>query len=473
MSDNCGMDKDAYIKSLEEKVKTLEKRIELMQRHIENLERRLGMNSQNSSKPPSSDPPTTAATPPRRRRRKRGARKGHPPHLRAPLPPEAVTERVALKPHACPCGGTDLQKTSDEPLRHQIIDLPPMTPQVTEYVQAFYRCNDCGARVYQPLPGPIKRRHFGPGVLALVGLLTGSLNTSKRKALALINDLFGIPMSLGGLSACEAQLTKVLEQPHRELTDHVQAQPTAHADETGWRRGNRQKGWLWTLCCTTAAVFMIQAGRGQKAAQRILGRFAGILHCDRWSGYNCFAGVRQLCWAHLKRDFKALGEAKGKMGRTGRALYDLAKAILHLRKRVRDGTLLWVTFQRRMEPLMKRVETLLEQGADSGAPLSGQCRRIFNQRQYLWTFVHDARVEPTNNFAERTIRQAVLWRKGSFGTQSERGARYAERILSVCATCRLQGRSIIEYLRDACHCHFDGLAVPSLIPPPIQLAKTA
>jgi len=225
-----------------------------------------------------------------------------------------VTERIVLKPHACPCGGTDLQKTADEPLRHPIVDLPPMTPEVTEYGQAFYRGNDCGARVYQPLPEPITRRHFGPGVLALVGILTGSLNTSKRKALALINDLFGIPMSLGGLSACEAPLTKVLEQPHRELTDHVQAQPTAHADETGWRRGNRQKGWLWTLCCTTAAVFRIQAGRGQKAAQEILGTFAGILHGDRWSGYNGFAGRRQLCWAPLKRDFRALGEAKGKWG---------------------------------------------------------------------------------------------------------------------------------------------------------------
>jgi transposase len=105
--------------------------------------------------------------------------------------------------------------------------------------------------------------------------------------------------------------------------------------------------------------------------------------------------------------------------------------------------------------------------------LAGQCRRIFNLRQYLWTFVRDVRVEPTNNLAERMVRQAVLWRKGSFGTHSERGARYAERILTACATCRLQGRSVIEYLRDACHCHLDGIASPSLIKTTACLAKTA
>jgi len=473
MSDNYGMDKDAYIKSLEDKIKTLEERIEQMQKHIENLERRLGMNSQNSSKPPSSDPPAIAVALPQRRRKKRGARKGHPPHLRSLLPPEKVTKRIELVPHRCLCGSLHLKETAGEPLRHQVVDLPPIEPEVTEYLQPIYRCRDCGELVYQPLPDEIKRRHFGPGILALVGILTGSLNTSKRKALALINELFGVPMSLGGLSACEQQLTDVLAQPHAEVIDHVQSQQTAHADETGWPRGNRRKGWLWTLCCSSAAVFMIQAGRGQAAAKKLLGAFAGILHCDRWSGYNCFSGLRQLCWAHLKRDFLALGEAKGKMGRIGRELFALSKDVLHLHKRVRDGTLSWQTFQRRMEPLMQRVETLLERGADSGEPLSGQCRRIFNQRQYLWTFVHDARVEPTNNLAERMIRQAVLWRKGSFGTQSERGARYAERILTACATCRLQGRSIIQYLRDACRSHLNGLPVPSLIPATTRLAKTA
>lgn len=477
------MDKDAYIKQLEaenaalkQQVATMAAYIKKLEQRIEELERRLGLNSQNSSKPPSSDPPGTVAPAPalRRRRRKRGARKGHEPHFRSLLPPDKVTRTIPVVPQCCSrCGSTHLDATPGEMRRHQIIDLPPVLPEVREYQQLPYRCGDCGAEIYQSLPDAVKRQFFGPGLLALVGILTGMLNVSKRKALALINEYFGVPLSLGGLIACEAQLAQALEKPHQEVHEFVQAQQTSHADETGWPRGNRQGGWLWVLACTTAAVFLIQAKRGQAAAQKLLGRFAGVLHCDRWSGYNLYAGLRQLCWAHLKRDFAALSELAGPMGRIGKELLLLSKEILHLRKRVREGTLRWETFQQRLAPLMPRVEKLLAQGAASGAPLAGRCRRIHNLRAHLWTFVHDSRVEPTNNLAERMVRQAVLWRKGSFGTQSERGARYAERILTASATCRLQGRSIIEYLRAACHCHLKGLPVPSLLKVAPVLAKTA
>jgi transposase len=459
------MDKDAYIKQLEDRIIQLEKR-------IEELERLLGMNSRNSSKPPSSDPPGITVTLPRKfRRKKRGAKNGHPPHLRELMPEEFIQKHIPLKPEACTCGSTKIEQTDEEPMRHQIVDIPPIKPQVTEYVQYFFRCKDCGEIIYKPLPDDVKRKYFGPGVLAIVAVLTGMLNISKRKALAMINQVFSIPMSLGGLSNCEAQLTNALEEPYKEAAQHVREQQTAHADETGWPRGNRQKGWLWTMCCSTAAFFMVHAYRGQDAAQKLLGTFAGILHCDRWSGYNLFGGLRQLCWAHLKRDFQALSECKGSMGTIGNELFHLAKHILYLRKRTREGTLTWQTFQRRMEPLMKRTEKLLADGANCGQALSGRCRRIFNLREYLWIFVQDERVEPTNNLAERIVRQGVLWRKGSFGSQSERGGRYVERILTVCATCRLQERSIIEYLRGACHNYLNNGSVPSLINPTENLTN--
>jgi transposase len=299
------------------------------------------------------------------------------------------------------------------------------------------------------------------------------LNTSKRKALAMMNEVFSVPMSLGGLSNCEAQLAGALEKPYNETIEHVRDQAVAYADETGWSKGNRQKGWLWVLVSAGAAVFMVHAQRGQEAARKLLGAFCGALVSDRWGGYNFFCGIRQLCWAHLKRDFKAISQTKGAVGKTGLELYGLARKILKLRKRVRDGTLQWRTFQKRMTPLTNRVEELLEQAAKGKCALSGKCRRILKHRKHLWTFVHNPAVEPTNNIAERAVRQGVLWRKGSFGTQSERGARYVERILTACATCRLQGRSVIEYLREACRCHLNGIPVPSLIKTSDNLTKTA
>jgi transposase len=460
------MDKDAYIKQLEDKIIELEKR-------IEELERILGMNSRNSSKPSSSDPPGMSVALPKRRRKKRGARNGHQPFMRKLLPPNMVKQRFELKPDVCTCGGTNLEKTSEEPLRHQIVDIPPIEPQVTEYVQYMYRCKDCGELIYQSLPDVLKRKHFGPGTLSIVGILTGVLNTSKRKALALMNEVFSVPMSLGGLSNCEAQLADALAQPYNETAEHVREQDVGHADETGWRRGNKQKGWLWTFCCATAAFFMVHANRSQQAARKLIGGFSGKLVSDRYNAYNFYKLIRQICWAHLKRDFKAISEAKGAIGKIGEELHGLAKKILKLRKRVRDGTLQWETFQRRMPELQKRVESLLEAGANFDGKMGGKCRDILKHKKYLWTFVQDQRVEPTNNFAERIIRQGVLWRKSSFGTQSERGACYVERILTVCATCRLQGRSIIEYLREACNCHLSGIPAPSLIKSEGNLVKFA
>ena len=467
------MDKDAYIKQLEEENAALKKRITMLEKRIEELERLLGMNSRNSSKPPSSDPPGMSVVLPKRRRKKRGARNGHQPHLRKLLPPNMVKQRFELKPHVCTCGGTNLEKTSEEPLRHQIVDIPPIEPQVTEYVQYMYRCKDCGELIYQSLPDELKRKHFGPGTLSIVGILTGILNTSKRKALAILNEVFSVPMSLGGLSNCEAQLADALQQPYNETAEHVRCQDVAHADETGWPRGNKQKGWLWVFCCATAAFFMVHANRSQQAARKLIGGFAGKLVSDRYNAYNFYKLIRQICWAHLKRDFKAISEAKAAIGKDGQELYGLAKKILKMRARVRDGTLQWRTFQNRMPPLMARVEELLEQAGKGKSALSGKCRRIIKHRKYLWTFVYDQSVEPTNNLAERIVRQGVLWRKSSFGTQSERGAHYVERILTVCATCRLQGRSIIEYLREACNCHLSGIPTPSLIKSEGDLVKSA
>jgi transposase len=467
------MDKDAYIKQLETENAALKKHITMLEKRIEKLERLLGINSKNSSKPPSSDPPGMSAALPKRRRKKRGARKGHQPHLRELLPQEFVKKHFHLKPEMCTCGSTNLEETNEKPLRHQIVDIPKILPYVIEYVQHISRCKDCGALVYRPLSDDIRRQHFGAGVLALVAILTGRLNTSKRKALAMLNEVFSVPMSLGGLSNCEAQLTNILEQPHNEVAEHTREQDIGHADETGWPRGNRQKGWLWAFGCNTAAFFIVHANRSQQAARKLIGGFAGKLVTDRYNAYNFYKLIRQICWAHLKRDFKAISEASGAIGRIGDELYCFAKKILKLRKRVRDGTLQWETFQRRMPKLQKRVESLLKKGARFDGKLGGKCREILKHKKYLWTFVRDQRVEPTNNFAERIVRQGVLWRKSSFGTQSERGARYVERVLTVCATCHLQGRSVIEYLRNVCHCHLNGLPVPSLIKPADDLANSA
>lgn len=422
------------------------------------------MNSRNSSKPPSSDPPSVPMKSAAKRRKKRGAKKDHEAHLKEMLPPDKVNQRRVIEPEVCPdCDGEHFVDSGQEPLRDQFIDVPLIEINVTEYVRPVRQCTGCGVLVYAPLPENAPKSCFGPGVLALVAVLTGVLNVSKRKATRVMNDVFNVPISLGGLSNCEEQIANSLADPYDQVIEHLREQKVAHADETGWPRGNRVKGWLWALCSVSAAAFMVHAKRGQTAARKLLDQFSGVLVTDRWGGYNFFAGLRQICWAHLQRDFKAVGESSGRLGKIGAELDDLATRILRLRARVRDRTLKWRTFAHRMPPLIEQVEMLLQEGALHEGALAGKCREIFNHRKHLWTFVERQDVEPTNNHAERVVRQGVLWRKSSFGTQSERGARYVERVLTAGATCQLQGRSVIEFMREACRCHVQNLPAPSLI----------
>jgi len=310
-----------HIKQLEKENAELRKRLDEQNKRIEELERLIKQNSRNSSKPPSSDfgrnsKPNKPA-PKKTRKRKQGGQRGHKPNLKQLVPEEQVTKFEHLIPEQCTCGCCDLEACEEPALRFQTFELPPIVPIVKEYVQHHRRCRGCGDIVYTPLAESIRRNVFGPGVLAVVGVMTGMLNTSKRKALEVINEVFHVPMSLGGLSNCEARISDAMAAPYDGLKEFVQSQDTAHADESGWPRGNRLKGWLWAMTCATAAFFMIHTNRTQEAARELLGRFSGILHSDRWSGYNIYNQLRQICWAHLKRDFKSISEAKGKLGRIG------------------------------------------------------------------------------------------------------------------------------------------------------------
>ena len=188
-------------------------------------------------------------------------------------------------------------------------------------------------------------------------------------------------------------------------------------------------------------------------AQELLGeRFWGYLVTDRWSAYTWYpAWRRQVCWAHLLRDIEAMSERGGPAQAIGEALHTQARQMFHWWHRVRDGTLAPTTFASYMWPVRQEVERLLDAGQTCGVPKTeGACRAILTRRQAVWTFVRHPEVDPTNNAAERAIRPGVLWRKGSFGTQSPDGSRFVETMMPAVATLKQQHRNILDYIRAAC-----------------------
>jgi transposase len=121
-----------------------------------------------------------------------------------------------------------------------------------------------------------------------------------------------------------------------------------------------------------------------------------------------------------------------------------------------------------MAPVRSEMLALLARGTELEHAPRGRCREILRLADALFTFVEVEGAGPTNNAAaERAIREAVLWRKGSCGTQSLGGQRFVGRILSVVATLRPQGRKVLGYLVDACEARRFGEAAPSLLPAPV------
>jgi transposase len=437
----------------------------MCQEKIQELQNgRIRLTSRNSSRPPSSDlggaarpkrPPTGRA---------RGGQRGHPGHQR-PLAPEAqVKEVVPLKPESCQYCEQELSGEDRFPGRHQVWDLPRVQPEITEYRLHTLICPKCRRTTKALLPPGVTNSPFAPRVQALVGLLTGAYRLSKRQAASLLQDLMGIPASLGAISRCEAAVSGALAQPVAEARSHVQAAAVLHVDETSWREINR-KAWLWVAVAPLVTVFLLAKNRSSPIARELLGAFRGVLVSDRFGAYEYFPGLRQTCWAHLKRWFVWISEHEGAGKKIGALLVKDTDLMFSWWRRIRDGTLSRWTVRRRMRPVRRRIEKRLRQGAACAQrSVARKCRKILQALPHFWTFLEQEGVEPTNNAAEQALRHAVIWRKCCYGTQSEKGSRFVERVLTVVATCRRQERDVWQFLTEACIAYRQQSIMPSLLP---------
>jgi transposase len=445
------------------------------------LKERLNLNSSNSSKPPSSDAPGTPRQAKKPTGRRAGGQPGHKKHERALLPAEAVQHVVELVPKQCKGCRRRLVGRDAKPRRHQVVEVPPLSAVVTEYRSHALECSACGMVTREEVPAHA-RSVFGERLGALASLLVGKYRLSKRLVKEALSDMLGVELSVGSVSKLEGEMAQALAPAVEEARAYVQSAEVAHADETGWvegREGGRGKrAWLWMVASALVVVFHIAKSRGGQVARALLGEdFAGFLVSDRWSGYAWYdAGLRQLCWAHLTRDFQGFIDRGGKGGRLGKKLMRQRNRFFKWYQRVRDGTLTREDFEQRMPQVEREVGRLLRRAAvRAEKKTAGMAREILQWEKCLWTFVDVPGLEPTNNFGERCLRHAVMYRKTSFGTQSPEGSRFVERLLTAVTTLKLQQRGALAFLTETLHAHRRGLSTPSLLPSPeaLQLVNAA
>ncbi len=446
------------------------KRVEQLEKEVAELREQVNRNSNNSSQPPSSDGPGQAAGKKKSKGRggKRGGQKGHPGHQRQLVAIEEVEAIVPHKPETCiDCGGK-LEGNDPEPYRYQVTELPPVKSYVVEHQVHTMICPCCGKENRGELPPEVAASQFGPNLVALVALLMGVYRLSKRQVKGLLNDCFEIKISTGSVIKQQKAVSKALAVPVEKVSGYVQEQSVRNVDETGWYQHDQdKKSWLWVVVTPMVTVYKIAGSRAGKEAKALLGeKSKGIVGSDRFSAYNWLANqLRQICWAHLLRDFQKILEREGASGVIGRHLRQEGKEVLFLWSRIRDGTLSQEDFRAQLPDIKDRIHFWLTVGTFcSHQKTAKTCSRILNVEPALWTFAAHSGVEPTNNCAERALRTAVIWRKISFGTQSDSGSRFVERILTVVETCRQQDRNPLDYLRHTVIAHRTGQSIPSLLP---------
>lgn len=445
-------------------IQQYEQRLQALQQQVAQLTERLNQNSTNSSRPPSSDPPHVKRRPPTPATgRKRGGQPGHARQQRPLVPPEQIKQTIPVKPSACRQCGQALSGEDPQPRGHQIAEIPPVQAEVTEYRLHRLTCTACGTRTCAPLPAGVPTGAFGPRLQAVLAILAGGYRLGKRPIRQLAHDLFGLSISTGMVTKLERSTAEALQQPMAELEGYVRTRH-ANVDETSWREA-MNKAWLWVVVTPLVTGFHIAATRCGKVAGELLGpAYRQVVTSDRWKAYNGFRR-RQFCWSHLRRDFQAMIDRQNSGTPTGKKLLDLSDRMFAWWHRVRDGTLNRTSFQVYISGLRAEVREALLQGAACGCPkTAATCRNLTANEARLWTFVWQEGVEPTNNAAERALRHAVLWRKGSGGTDSRRGSRFVERILSVRETCRQQGRGLLDYITECCQAQHACKAPPSLLP---------
>jgi transposase len=336
---------------------------------------------------------------------------------------------------------------------------------VTEWLRHEVECPDCGTCTrarYDRATLPASA--FGPCLTATVVLLTGAYHLSRRKTRRLLLELFGITVSLGAISAMEKRASDALASAHEEALREVQYAEAKHTDATTWTRSGKLMS-LWTIATAAATVYRIFADGCRDTIEPMFGPRIGLLISDRATVFGFWTmALRQVCHAHLLRKYVGFSERDGPAGAIGRALLQLTALMFEYWHGFKEGALTRQELQFWMRPVVRDIERALQRGAAAGIDrLSGSCADILAHRDALWTFIERDGVEPTNNHAELELRDFVLWRKRSFGSQSERGERFAERVMTAVRTARKQSKNVLDFLERSLAAHVERAPAPRLI----------
>ena len=477
---------DSVCKLIEELVRridNIEQNMAALRGENELLKEQVARTSANSSQPPSKN---RLDFKPNRKEisgKKRGGQIGHIGHERKLYPVEMCQEVIDHYPEKCSKCGSQVKESNSQIYRHQVVEVPPVKTIVIEHRFHQMTCTCCGKENQAPLMAEIiGKGGYGSRVAAYIGLFSSQYRQSYRQIERIMQAVFGIHMSLGTIKNLRTEVSEAVRDAVTGAQEYVQQQPTVAVDETGFKQRNgdgqnaaKTSGWLWVVVTPLIISFQVILSRATTAAQTVLGEtFTGFITSDRCPAYNWVdVSHRQLCWAHLKRDFIQISERVGASAEIGAALLVQEKLLFNLWHQFRNEQLTRSQLIQAVKPIQAEFSSILLEAAElhidpqEKTPLAKTvrtCRNLLKLEVALWLFVSEDGVEPTNNAAERAIRPAVIWRRTSFGSDSLAGSEFVSRLLTVVSSLNLQERNILDFLTESILAARSGQIPPSLLP---------
>jgi transposase len=459
------LSKDQRIAELEQQlsqalatIEKLQKLVELLRVEVEELER-AGKRQ---------------ATPFGRRKlveqRKRPGRKagqGKFAHRAKPSAKE-VNETKVARLQGCPeCGGKLREIHKHEQFE---VDIPPVKPVITRFVNYSGYCGGCQKRVRARHPEQISVADgaagvvVGPRAKALASNLKHRLVSSYGKVSEVLNDAFDLRVCRSGWCQADRKLAETARPVYEKLVEIVRQCSVVHADETGWRI-DTLSAWLWVFTNQEVTVYAIRDNRSSDVVLEILGQeFRGVLASDCFLAYDdrrLRDWLKQKCLSHLLKDLKEMKETK-----TGRALHFARQLTALLQQAValkaEKSHLDPFTFYQRSQVLEAQLDALIgPQRRLSDQDTARFAKRLRKHRTHLLRFLYLDDLEATNNQAERMLRPAVITRKTNGCNRTRQGADAHAILSSVLVTCRQHSVPILDYLVQLqCPARSTSLAIP-------------
>jgi len=377
--------------------------------------------------------------------KKRGALVGHPGWFRRK--PEQIDKTVDVYLDVCPLCGSENISPCNHTTEHIQEDLEHSKLTSTCFVHCYYWCCDCKSIVHGWGENEIPNAFIGPDARAKAAFVRYEAKASYNSTLQILQYLCGLKIVPGSLVGFDHRLAEKATPVYKRLKQSLPGFPFIHIDETGWKLD-----WLWIFTNKDIAFFHIDESRGSKVVVDHLGEYYnGVIISDFWSAYlsKIRAFAKQKCLVHLLRDIRDLLKDE--------SLAPEAKAFLVDNKELFKDAI----FLHNMHPALsneeyrlackdirKRFKKLRSRPELEHHETDNIRKRLINFKDELLVFLKYPAIPPTNNFAEQGIRNAVLFRKISFGNMTERGKRNVSIIMTIIRTAKLRGLNPIKVMME-------------------------